>query len=48
MREFIILDNHKRCNQCIDGEEVEGEMCECALAFLGLSVRGLEDEYCLS
>ena len=47
MREFIVLDNDKRRNQRIDSEEVEGEMCQCALTLLGLCMRWLEDEDCL-
>lgn len=47
MRKLIIFDNDKRRNERIDGEEVEGEMRECALPFLSLCMGWLEDEDCL-
>lgn len=48
MRKLIILNNDKRRDQRIDGEKIEGEVCECALTLLGLCMGWLEDEDCLS
>jgi hypothetical protein len=44
---FVHLDDDEACGEGGCAEDVEEEVDECACAFLGGGVRGLEDEGCL-
>lgn len=44
---FVVLDHYEGGDEGVDGEEIEREVCQCAGAFLGLGVCGLQDEDCL-